>query len=167
MGRAISWEEAARIRESFRVEKKTVVFTNGLFDLLHVGHLRYLRQARAMGDVLIVGLNSDASARAFKGLGHPIVPLDERIELLAALEPVDYVVTFDEPTAERLVGLLRPDVFVKGGDYVARATSRPDEKVPAEASVVLGYGGEVRILPYWEGHSTNDIVRRILKTHGK
>ena len=167
MGRMVSWEEAARIRESLRDKRKVVVFTNGLFDLLHVGHVRYLRQARAMGDVLIVGLNDDASARAFKGPGHPIVPLDERVELLSALDPVDYVVVFDEPTAERLVDLLRPDLFVKGGDYTARPTGRPGERIPAEAGVVLSYGGKVKILSYWEGHSTSGLVRRILETHGE
>ena len=167
MGRTLSWQEVEQIRDASREEKKTIVFTNGLFDLLHAGHLRYLRRARALGDVLIVGLNSDASARTFKGPGHPIVPLEERAELLAALEPVDYVVTFDEPTAERLVDLLRPDVYVKGGDYVARPAGRPGEKVPAEASIVEGYGGEVRILPYLGGHSTSELIGRILKIHGE
>jgi len=167
MGRVIGWEEAARIRESLRKEGRSVVFTNGLFDLLHVGHLRYLRQAKAKGDVLIVGLNSDASARAFKGPGHPIVSQEERAELLAALEPVDYVVIFDEPTAERLVDLLRPDIFVKGGDYVLHLTGRVGERMPPEAKIVLDYGGRVEILSYWEGHSTSDLIRRILKIHGK
>ena len=167
MGVVLCWEEAARICQSHRGESKAVVFTNGLFDLLHVGHLRYLRQARALGDVLIVGLNSDSSAREFKGPTHPIVPLNERAELLAALEPVDYVVVFDEPTAERLVDLLRPDILVKGGDYVARPTGRSCEKVPAEARVVCAYGGEVKILPYSKGQSTSELVRKILKTHGK
>ena len=167
MGRVLCWEEAARIRHLLQGESKTVVFTNGLFDLLHVGHLRYLRQARALGDVLIVGLNSDSSAREFKGPTHPIVPLNERAELLSALEPVDYVVVFDEPTAERLVDLLRPDIFVKGGDYAARRTDRSYEKVPAEARIVYGYGGKVKILPYLKGQSTSELVRKILKTYGK
>ena len=127
-----------------------VVFTNGVFDLLHVGHLRYLQQARSLGDVLVVGLNSDASTRAIKGETRPLVPLAERQELLLALRCVDAVVTFDELTAEATVEALEPDIYVKGGDYQVA-------QLP-EAAVVQRYGGQVRILLKVEGRSTSDVI---------
>jgi D-glycero-beta-D-manno-heptose 1-phosphate adenylyltransferase len=136
---------------------KRVVFTNGVFDLVHAGHVRYLREAASLGDVLVVGLNSDESVRSFKEPGRPIVPEAERAEVVAALEMVDYVVIFGERTAEATVAELRPDVYVKGGDY------RPEE-LP-EARVVEGYGGEVRLVPYHEGRSTTNIIRRILDVY--
>jgi D-glycero-beta-D-manno-heptose 1-phosphate adenylyltransferase len=136
---------------------KRVVFTNGVFDLVHAGHVRYLREAAALGDVLVVGLNSDESVHSYKEPGRPIVPEAERAEVVAALEMVDYVVIFGERTAETTVAELRPDVYVKGGDYRA-------EDLP-EARVVKGYGGEVRLVPYHEGRSTTNIIRKILDTY--
>ena len=140
--------------------KVRVVFTNGAFDLLHVGHLRYLQLAKTLGHILIVGLNSDISVKTHKDPRRPIVSGAERAELLAALECVDYIVPFDEPTAARLVATLRPDVYVKGGDYVA-ASGKP---LP-EAAIVAEYGGDVRILPLVPGRSTSALIERILDVY--
>jgi D-beta-D-heptose 7-phosphate kinase/D-beta-D-heptose 1-phosphate adenosyltransferase len=130
-----------------------VVFTNGCFDLLHRGHVDLLNRAKALGDVLVVGLNTDAGVRALKGPGRPLTSLEDRAQVLAALSCVDHLVAFDEPTAGRLVELLRPEVYVKGGDVVREA-------VP-EAALVEAYGGQVRILPHAQDRSTTAIVERI------
>ncbi|MGI8916362.1 MAG: D-glycero-beta-D-manno-heptose 1-phosphate adenylyltransferase [Chloroflexota bacterium] len=135
-----------------------IVLTNGVFDLLHVGHLRYLEAARGLGDVLIVGLNSDASTRALKGPTRPINPAQERAELLAGLACVDAVVIFPEATATRLIEAIRPDVWVKGGDYGSLEEALP--RLP-EAATVQRLGGEVRLLPFVEGRSTTLLVDRI------
>lgn len=129
------------------------MLTNGCFDLLHVGHVRYLRQARALGDILVVGVNTDASVGAIKGRDRPLATEDERAEVLAALESVDYVVLFAEPTAEHLVEAVRPDVYVKGGDY--------QEADLPEAPVVRSYHGKVVLLPLVEGRSTTELLRKI------
>jgi D-beta-D-heptose 7-phosphate kinase/D-beta-D-heptose 1-phosphate adenosyltransferase len=157
---------AARLRER-QAAGAVVVFTNGCFDLLHLGHVRYLQEARALGDILVVGVNSDASARKIKGPGRPLVPQDERAEVLAALACVDYVTIFEEETAVPLVETLRPDVYVKGGDYAAPdAADQPAAinyaKLP-EAAPVLAYGGQVRLLPYLPDHSTSALIERILQ----
>ena len=117
MGRVISLEEAERLRQEARTEGRRVVLTNGYFDILHVGHVRYLHAARALGDLLIVAVNADATARRAKDPRRPIVPEADRAEVLAALACVDYVVVFQEDTAEQVVSLLRPDLYAKGGDY--------------------------------------------------
>jgi len=130
-----------------------LVLTNGCFDLLHVGHVRYLQAAKALGDFLVVGLNSDASTRALKGTERPLVPAAERAEVLAALACVDAIVVFDEPTAEPLVAALRPEIYVKGADYA-------EADLP-EARIVRQYGGEVRLLPAIPGVSTTALVARI------
>lgn len=135
------------------------MLTNGCFDLLHVGHVRYLAAARALGDLLIVGVNSDASVRALKGPARPLVPADERAEIIAALAAVDLVVVFDEPTAESLVAQLRPDIYVKGDDY--------SEATLPEARVVRGYGGEIALLPIQPGHSTSALIARVLARHAE
>ena len=145
--------EAAGFVKAAKADGKRVVFTNGVFDVLHVGHVRYLQEARALGDVLIVGLNSDASTRAIKGQDRPIVGQAEREELLLALRCVDAVVVFDEPTADAVLEALRPSLYVKGGDYAGDG--------PPEAPTVRRYGGEVRILQLVEGHSTSDVVETI------
>ena len=137
------------------------VFTNGVFDILHVGHVRYLQAARALGDCLIVGLNSDASARALKGERRPLVPQGERAELLAALACVDYVIAFDELTAERLVETLRPEVYVKGGDY---GTGDGRKALP-EAAIVERYGGRVVLLPLAESRSTTHVINEIIRRY--
>lgn len=129
------------------------VFTNGCFDLMHVGHLRYLQQARALGDRLIIGLNSDKSVQTIKGPDRPILPEDERAELLLGLDCVDGVVLFDEPTASRLISEIRPHIYAKGGDY-------NPESLP-EAPVVKEYGGRIVILPFVEGRSTTSIIEKI------
>jgi len=153
----ISREKARGLCRELRSQGRRVVFTNGVFDLLHAGHVDCLERARALGDVLIVGLNSDASARLIKGPGRPLVPQGDRARVLAALACVDYVVLFDEPTAEELVRALRPDVYVKGGDY--------GEREPPEARLVAEYGGRVEIMPFLPGRSTTAIIRTILERY--
>ncbi len=160
MGMVLTWDEALVERALRRRYRETVVFTNGVFDLLHVGHLEYLEQAKALGDYLIVGVNGDSSAHRLKGFGRPIVPAEERVRLVAALEPVDVAVLFNQDTAEQLVEVLRPDVYVKGGDWGER---RP----PPEAAVVKAYGGRVEYLTFLPGHSTTDLVTRILENYGR
>jgi rfaE bifunctional protein nucleotidyltransferase chain/domain len=150
----ISLQEAVAIREKLRAKGKTIVLTNGHFDVLHVGHVDCLQRAKALGDVLIVGLNSDASTRLLKGEKRPIVPQEERAQLLAALQCVDYVIIFEERTAERLLAALRPEVYVKGGDWAI-------EDLP-EARAVAEYGIQVEILPQVPSRSTTDIIETIL-----
>ena len=157
MKKVLSLEELLPIRERLKAEGKTLVLTNGHFDLLHVGHVRCLQQAKRLGDVLVVGLNSDASTRALKGSGRPLVPQEERAEVLAALECVDYVVIFEERTAERLVAALKPEVYVKGGDWTLG-------ELP-EAKVVSECGGWVEILPQVPGRSTTEIIQTILERY--
>ena len=128
------------------------VFTNGCFDLLHLGHVRYLQEARALGDFLIVGLNNDAGVRSLKGAGRPLVPEMERAEILAALTCIDYVTIFAEPTAGPLVELLGPAIYVKGADYANAQGSEPDTSRLPDAKVVQAYGGIVLLLPYLPGH---------------
>ncbi len=137
-----------------RKQSQVIVCTNGCFDLLHPGHVAYLEAARALGDVLVVAVNSDRSVRALKGPTRPITPEDDRARVLAALACVDCVTVFDDDTAERLLCKLKPDVFVKGGDYT--------QTEPVEAHAVRTYGGSVRILPFASGYSTSDLVRRIV-----
>jgi rfaE bifunctional protein nucleotidyltransferase chain/domain len=159
-------DSLARVTNALQSEGAVVVFTNGCFDLLHLGHTRYLQAARALGDRLVVGVNSDASTRQLKGPGRPLVPEEERAEVLAALECVDYVTIFEEPTAVALVETLRPDIYVKGGDYATDAADQHPAidytKLP-EAAPVLAYGGQVRLIPYLPGHSTTALIERILQ----
>ncbi len=165
-------EEAQRIAEHLHTTRRRLVFTNGCFELLHVGHIRYLQAARALGDALMVGLNSDESVRSLKGAPRPVVPQGERAELLAALGCVDYVVIFSELTAERLVATLRPDIYVKGGDYAAAKAALSggggaagNVKSAPEMRVVQSYGGQVVVLPYSTGHSTTTLIENILKSY--
>lgn len=129
-----------------------MVFTNGCFDLLHPGHIRLLEQARALGDVIVVAINSDASVRGMKGLNRPIIPQDERAEVLAALAAVDYVCIFDEPTPQNLIAALLPDVLVKGGDWGLDAIVGREE--------VESAGGRVVSIPLEPGFSTTQIIDR-------
>ena len=147
--------EVVALGERLRRERRRTAFANGCFDLLHVGHVRYLEEARRQGDVLIVGVNSDRAVTKLKGPGRPLLPADARAELVAALEAVDYVVVFDEPTAEGVLREMRPDVHCKGTDYTV-------ETVP-ERSVVESYGGVVRIVGDAKSHSTRDILAEIVK----
>jgi D-glycero-beta-D-manno-heptose 1-phosphate adenylyltransferase len=142
-----------QLRDRLKREGKRVVFTNGCFDIIHPGHVRYLAQARALGDVLIVALNSDRSARGLKGKNRPIMNEKDRAEVMAALASVDYVTIFDEETPGKLIASLLPDVLVKGGDWAL------DQIVGRED--VEAAGGTVMPLPYVEGCSTTDIVERI------
>lgn len=137
------------------------VFTNGCFDLLHLGHVRYLGQARRLGNFLVVGLNSDESVRKLKGPGRPLVPEQERAEILAALTCVDYVTIFDEPTAGPLIDLLQPAIYVKGGDYAGAQSGMPDTTRLPEAKHVLAYGGIIRLIPYLPEHSTTELIEKI------
>jgi rfaE bifunctional protein nucleotidyltransferase chain/domain len=155
VGSVIPVDRLTALGEALRNKERRIVFTNGHFDLLHVGHLRYLQAARTLGDVLVVGVNDDAVTTARKGPARPILPEAERAELLAGLACVDYVTIFHEPTAERTVALLRPDIYVKGGDYAPGGADLPEARIVAE------YGGETVILPLEEGRSTSAIVAAI------
>ncbi len=146
---AAAWAAAAR------TVGRTVVFTNGCFDLLHRGHVDYLQRARDLGDALVVGVNGDHSVRQLKGPGRPILPEDDRAAVLAALRAVDVVVIFHQPTAEALVAAIQPAVYVKGGDW------GPGQRTPPEAAVVFSYGGRVQFIPYLPGRSTSEIVAQI------
>ena len=147
----------AEILIDLRRQGKRIVFTNGCFDLLHPGHIYTLTQAKTLGDVLIVGINSDASVKGLKGERRPILSETERVVILAALEAVDYVTVFDEDTPLEVIELLQPDILVKGGDW------SPDAVVGRE--VVEKNGGRVVVIPYQEGFSTTDIIERILEAH--
>jgi D-glycero-beta-D-manno-heptose 1-phosphate adenylyltransferase len=160
MGQIVTRTELPRLVDEVRRAGCRIVFTNGVFDLLHVGHLRYLRAARALGDLLIVGVNDDASTARLKGPARPLVPQEERAELLAALEPVGLVVLFDEDTAAALVAVIQPDVYVKGGDYAAAPGVAG--KPLTEAALVHAYGGEVQVIPLETGCSTTNLVERIV-----
>ncbi len=154
------------LRQRWRDHNQTVVFTNGVFDLLHIGHLRYLEAARALGDVLVVGLNSDASTRQIKGPQRPLVEQHDRAALLLGLRVVDYVTIFHEPTAEHLVAALQPDVYVKGGDYALTGDTASSGKPLPEAAIVQGYGGRVELIPYVAGRSTTELIERITQRYG-
>jgi D-beta-D-heptose 7-phosphate kinase/D-beta-D-heptose 1-phosphate adenosyltransferase len=136
---------------------KTVVFTNGCFDLLHAGHVKYLQKARNLGDLLIMGLNSDASVRRLKGDKRPLIDEEERAHLLAALNCIDYVVLFDQDTPLELITALKPHILVKGGDYT------PESVVGKE--VVESYGGRVELITFVDGKSTTNIIERILERY--
>ena len=158
-GQLCDLEAAVRWREAQRRDGMRVVFTNGCFDVLHAGHVEYLAWARAQGDALIVGLNSDISVCALKGESRPIVPFAERAMLLMALRSVDVVVGFTETTPESLIAHLKPDVHVKSAQY------REDE-LP-ERDVVRVNGGEIRLAPHRDGQSTTDTIARILSRYAR
>ena len=153
MAALVDNDELARIVSQLKGAGRSVVFANGAFDLLHVGHVRYLRAAAREGDVLVVALNSDHSVRTLKGEGRPVQPLSERMEMIAALECVDYVTSFPETDVSRLLLLLRPDVHAKGTDYTV-------ETVP-EIETVRAYGGRVAIVGDPKDHNTTDILARM------
>lgn len=158
MNKILTHEEMKREVETLRGKGKKIAFTNGCFDILHVGHVQYLREARETGDLLILALNSDVSVQALKGDKRPIVPQAERAEILASLTSVDYVTLFDELTPLALIEYLRPDVLVKGGDW------REEQIAGHEA--VRSWGGRVVICPMREGASTTNIVEKIIQVYG-
>jgi rfaE bifunctional protein nucleotidyltransferase chain/domain len=151
--------EIVLLRSRLRESGKKLVFTNGCFDILHVGHVRYLNYARSLGDVLIVGINSDHSVREIKGASRPIVPEQERAEILAALACVDFVFIFDDPTPQQSIDAIVPDVLVKGADWdIAAIVGR---------ETVENAGGTVINIPLVEGASTTDIIKKVLERFGK
>ena len=156
MNKIISRDDfVSKVLPSLRSEGKKLVFTNGCFDVLHVGHTRYLKQARDCGDLLIIGLNTDASVKKLKGPERPLVCEDERAEILACLEFVDYVIKFDEDTPALLIDSIVPQVLVKGGDYKA------DDVVGAKT--VRNAGGRVEIIPFVQGRSSSGLIDKIKK----
>ena len=158
MAPVLGIEEATRWADAQRQKGRRIVLANGVFDLLHVGHVRYLEAARALGDVLVVALNSDASVRRLKGQGRPLMSAAERAELIGALRHVDAVVVFEEDTVDGLVGALRPDVQAKGTDYT--------EATVPERAAVLAAGGRVAIAGDPKEHSTRDLIRAIVERFG-
>jgi rfaE bifunctional protein nucleotidyltransferase chain/domain len=156
---APDYRELATELDEQRRRGRTVVLTNGCFDVLHVGHVRLIRAAQELGDLLVVALNSDASTRANKGEGRPRVALAERMEMVAALEGVDWVTSFDEPTAGPLLQTLKPDVHMKGTDWTA-------ETLP-EREVVLAYGGRIAIAGDPKTHSSTELIERLRREPGQ
>ncbi len=153
MARVVTVEKLEKAVEKAKAEGKTVVFANGAFDLLHVGHVRYLRGAAMLGDVLVVALNRDESVRKIKGPGRPVLPLDERIRLVSAIEGVDFIVSFSETKVTNLLLRLKPHIHAKGTDYTK-------ENVP-EADDVRSFGGKVAITGDPKDHNTTDILAKV------
>ena len=150
-------DRLAAIAESLRAQGRKLVLTNGCFDLLHAGHVRYLQAARALGDTLVVAINGDDSVRALKGEGRPLNTESDRAEIVAALACADHVVIFPEMRVTRLIEKVRPAIYVKGGDYTA-ASLDPEERAALEKA-----GAEIRILPFEPGHSTSGLIERMRK----
>jgi rfaE bifunctional protein nucleotidyltransferase chain/domain len=156
MAQVLTLSELVSARAQLRQRGQRVVFTNGCFDLLHPGHVRYLQQARALGEALVVALNSDRSVRALKGPARPILKEDERAEVMAALACVDFVTIFDEPTPREIIAALLPDILVKGGDWSL-------DTIVGRAEVEAA-GGQVMSLPFVDGVSTSEVIARILQS---
>lgn len=154
--KVLSWKSLLEKREVWKREGKLVVWTNGCFDLIHVGHVRSLQAARRFGDVLVVGLNSDSSVRKLKGPERPVVPESERAEILAALECVNAVYIFSDDTPERPLAELRPDIHCKGEDY-----KPPHGKPIPEAALVAAYGGKIEFIPFEIATSTTGLIKSI------
>ena len=159
MGSVLSLSQLLSTVRRLRRQGRTIAFTNGCFDLLHVGHLDVLERVKQKADCLIVGLNSDSSVRRLKGQGRPLVPAGERARLLAALKPVDYVILFSEETPLKLIRAIRPNLLAKGGDW------RPDQIVGQK--IVSSSGGRILVVPFRKNHSTSGIVRRIQRLRGE
>jgi D-beta-D-heptose 7-phosphate kinase/D-beta-D-heptose 1-phosphate adenosyltransferase len=152
-------KELLRIIKDLRAKGKRIVFTNGCFDLLHIGHIRYLEEARALGDFLVVGVNSDSSVRKLKGPQRPVLPEEERAEILSGLGCVDYITLFDEIDPLQLITSLHPHILVKGGDWTKEQTVGKE--------VVERSGGEVVIIPFVKGASTSNLIKTILGRYEK
>ena len=157
-GRLVDAGTLGQVRDEMEAAGQRLVFTNGCFDLLHAGHVRYLLQARGLGDALAVGLNSDRSVRELKGEGRPVNAEEDRAEVLAALGCVDYVVIFDGKRATDVLSTVRPHVYAKGGDYT------PDSLDPEERAALEKAGAEIRILPLVPGRSTTAVLERVYGT---
>jgi rfaE bifunctional protein nucleotidyltransferase chain/domain len=157
MNKILEREALRNKLEELRNKGKKIAFTNGCFDILHVGHVRYLREAKKTADVLVLALNSDSSVRSLKGEEKPLIPENERAEILAALEFIDFVTIFEELTPLELINYLKPDILIKGGDW-------PEEKVVGREEVKK-WGGRVAIIPEVEGKSTTNIVEKIKKLY--
>jgi rfaE bifunctional protein nucleotidyltransferase chain/domain len=153
-------EQARALGDEMRENGRKLVFTNGCFDLLHVGHVRYLQAARVLGDALLVAVNGDESVRALKGQGRPLNQAEDRAELVAALESVDHVVIFPEVRATQLLAIVRPAIYVKGGDYTK------DSLHTEERAALDQIGAEIRILPFEAGHSTSGLLEKIKQHDG-
>lgn len=151
MGKVISLKSLIQLRQDWK--RKKVVFTNGVFDLIHYGHIKLLADCKKLGDILIVGMNSDSSVKKFKGTSRPIIPFKDRSRILAALKAVDYVVAFSEPTPLGLITKIRPDILAKGADY------KVSEIVGAKE--VKGWGGQVVRIKLLAGRSSSEIIRRV------
>jgi rfaE bifunctional protein nucleotidyltransferase chain/domain len=154
----VEWPTLLELRARWRRQGRVVVWTNGCFDLLHAGHVRSLEAARALGDLLVVGLNSDESVRRLKGTGRPVMSAAERAAVLAALRAVDHVVVYDEDTPEGALEQFRPDVHAKGADYAP-----PNGKPLPERAVVEAYGGRIEFLPFVDGVSTTALVEKLAR----
>ncbi len=142
-----------KILKTVRRRNKKIVFTNGCFDLLHRGHVEYLKKSRSLGDILVVALNSDSSVRRLKGKNRPVTPQDDRANILAGLEPVDFVIIFREDTPLNLIKALKPDILVKGADW--------DKNKIAGKEIVESYGGRVEAVPYLRGYSTTSLLNKL------
>lgn len=153
MEKLIEKENLDNIIKKLKSENKKIVFTNGCFDIIHAGHVRYLKESKKFGDILIVGLNSDISVKKIKGESRPINPEMDRAEVLAGLEAVNYIVLFDETSPVKLLEEIKPDIYTKGADYTV-------ETLP-EAKTVLSYGGKIEFIKFLEGRSTTKIIDKI------
>lgn len=149
--------ELKKIIKRLKVSGKKIVFTNGCFDILHYGHAKYLQEAKRKGDILVVGVNSDSSVKKIKGPRRPMVGVNDRLALLAALESVDYVIKFSEETPYKLISAIRPDLLVKGGDW--------NKKTIVGSDIVAGFGGRVETIKFVKGKSTSSLIKRIAKVY--
>ncbi|MBN2355681.1 D-glycero-beta-D-manno-heptose 1-phosphate adenylyltransferase [candidate division KSB1 bacterium] len=153
----VSFADLLEIVAGAKAEGRCVVWSNGCFDILHAGHVEYLERAAALGDILIVGVNSDTSVKKTKGAGRPIMPQDQRARLLAALACVDYVVLYDQASPLELIGQLRPDIYAKGGDYNVETINQDERKL------MESLGGRIELLPGVPGISTSKVIERIIR----
>ncbi|MFH1258038.1 MAG: D-glycero-beta-D-manno-heptose 1-phosphate adenylyltransferase [Candidatus Micrarchaeota archaeon] len=157
MGKIQTLDSLSKICEKFRDAGKIIVTTNGVFDILHPGHVRYLENAKALGDILVVGVNSDASVKKIKGEHRPVNSEDDRAEVLAALQCIDYVCVFPETTPEHFLEAIKPSVHVKGGDY--------SSKDLPESAIVEKFGGKIKFVTFVKGYSTTTTIKKIVERH--
>lgn len=157
MKKTVSLKKLLNELAILKKKKKKIVFTNGCFDIVHAGHVRYLKKARSLGDCLVIGMNSDSSVKTIKGERRPIVPENERAEVLGGLSCVDYVVKFNDPTPLKLIEAIRPDILAKGADWAAKDIAGGD--------IVRKNGGKIRRITLVKGRSTTNIIKRIIELH--